>query len=102
MNWIPQGLENLRYWVAVSDVPVVAIAGIHAGNLTEIAQTGADAAAVIQAVVSMPRPRPSLSRPTGHMDSDKRLKLASPIVLGANTPCRLACAPNPIPHPSLA
>ena len=56
MNWIPQGIENLRYWVAVSDVPVVAIAGIHAGNLMQIAQTGAAAAAVIQAVVSMPDP----------------------------------------------
>lgn len=56
MNWIPQGLDNLAYWVSVSRVPVVAIAGIHAGNLEEIAATGADSAAVIQAIVSMPSP----------------------------------------------
>jgi len=56
MNWIPQGLDNLGYWVAVSRVPVVAIAGIHAGNLEAIAATGADSAAVIQAIVSMPDP----------------------------------------------
>ncbi len=56
MNWIPQGLANLRYWAAVSPLPVVAIAGIHAGNLADVASTGADAAAVIQAIVSTPKP----------------------------------------------
>ncbi|MBM3376924.1 MAG: thiamine phosphate synthase [Betaproteobacteria bacterium] len=56
MNWIPQGLANLRYWAAVSPLPVVAIAGIHAGNLADVASTGASAAAVIQAIVSTPKP----------------------------------------------
>lgn len=56
MNWIPQGLANLRYWAAVSPLPVVAIAGIHAGNLADVASTGAHAAAVIQAIVSTPKP----------------------------------------------
>lgn len=50
MPWIPQGLDNLRYWANVLPLPVVGIAGIHAGNIGAIAATGAASAAVITAI----------------------------------------------------
>jgi hydroxymethylpyrimidine kinase/phosphomethylpyrimidine kinase/thiamine-phosphate diphosphorylase len=56
MNWIPQGLDNLRYWVSISHVPIVAIAGINASNLEDIVDQGANAAAVIQAIASAEDP----------------------------------------------
>lgn len=42
----PQGLEALREVAAGSPIPVVAIAGIGAGNIAEVAAAGAHAAAV--------------------------------------------------------
>jgi hydroxymethylpyrimidine kinase/phosphomethylpyrimidine kinase/thiamine-phosphate diphosphorylase len=57
MDWRPQGLENLRYWVEISDVPVVGIAGINSSNLSDVASTGVNSAAVIQAIVGSKNPR---------------------------------------------
>lgn len=50
MPWIPQGLDNLRYWAGLLPVPVVGIAGIDGGNVADIAATGAASAAVITAI----------------------------------------------------
>jgi hydroxymethylpyrimidine kinase/phosphomethylpyrimidine kinase/thiamine-phosphate diphosphorylase len=50
MPWIPQGLDNLRYWADLLPLPVVGIAGIDAGNVAEVAATGAASAAVISAI----------------------------------------------------
>jgi hydroxymethylpyrimidine kinase / phosphomethylpyrimidine kinase / thiamine-phosphate diphosphorylase len=50
MPWIPQGLDNLRYWANVLPLPVVGIAGIDAGNVADVAATGAASAAVISAI----------------------------------------------------
>jgi hydroxymethylpyrimidine kinase/phosphomethylpyrimidine kinase/thiamine-phosphate diphosphorylase len=50
MPWIPQGLDNLRYWSGVLPLPVVGIAGIDTGNVAEVAATGAASAAVISAI----------------------------------------------------
>jgi hydroxymethylpyrimidine kinase/phosphomethylpyrimidine kinase/thiamine-phosphate diphosphorylase len=50
MPWIPQGLDNLRYWAGVLPLPVVGIAGIDASNVGEVAATGAASAAVISAI----------------------------------------------------
>lgn len=44
------GLEGLRQIVSRSDKPIVAIGGIHLGNIAEVARTGAAAAAVVSAV----------------------------------------------------
>jgi hydroxymethylpyrimidine kinase / phosphomethylpyrimidine kinase / thiamine-phosphate diphosphorylase len=41
MPWVLQGLDNLRYWVGLLDVPVVGIAGIGASNMAAVAATGA-------------------------------------------------------------
>nr|WP_315849643.1 bifunctional hydroxymethylpyrimidine kinase/phosphomethylpyrimidine kinase [uncultured Rhodoferax sp.] len=50
MPWIPQGLDNLRYWAHVLPMPVVGIAGIDASNVADVAATGAASAAVISAI----------------------------------------------------
>lgn len=50
MPWIPQGLDNLRYWAELLPVPVVGIAGIDAANVADVAATGAASAAVITAI----------------------------------------------------
>lgn len=56
MPWIPQGLDNLRYWAGVLPVPVVGIAGIDASNVMEVAATGAASAAVISAITKSSDP----------------------------------------------
>ncbi|MES2952382.1 MAG: bifunctional hydroxymethylpyrimidine kinase/phosphomethylpyrimidine kinase [Pseudomonadota bacterium] len=50
MPWIPQGLDNLRYWAGLLPVPVVGIAGIDARNIAEVAAQGVASAAVITAI----------------------------------------------------
>jgi thiamine-phosphate diphosphorylase len=50
MPWIPQGLDNLRYWASVLPVPVVGIAGIDVRNMAEVAAQGVAGAAVITAI----------------------------------------------------
>ena len=50
MPWIPQGLDNLRYWASVLPVPVVGIAGIDARNMADVAAQGVAGAAVITAI----------------------------------------------------
>ncbi|OYQ41607.1 hypothetical protein CHU94_04290 [Rhodoferax sp. TH121] len=56
MPWIPQGLDNLRYWASVLPLPVVGIAGIHVGNVADVAATGAASAAVISAITKAANP----------------------------------------------
>lgn len=50
MPWIPQGLDNLRYWASVLPLPVVGIGGIGVGQVADVAATGAASAAVISAI----------------------------------------------------
>ncbi len=45
-----RGLEQISRIRAVSTLPIVAIGGINADNIAEVAATGADAAAVVSAV----------------------------------------------------
>jgi thiamine-phosphate diphosphorylase len=56
MPWIPQGLDNLRYWVSVLDRPVVGIAGIHLANMAQVAAQGVAGAAVITAITQAADP----------------------------------------------
>jgi len=56
MPWIPQGLDNLRYWAGVLPLPVVGIAGIDASNVAAVAATGAASAAVISAITQAADP----------------------------------------------
>ena len=50
MPWIPQGLDNLRYWAGLLPVPVVGIAGIDTRNMADVAAQGVSGAAVITAI----------------------------------------------------
>ncbi len=50
MPWIPQGLDNLRYWAGLLPVPVVGIAGIDARNIADAAAQAVASAAVITAI----------------------------------------------------
>lgn len=50
MPWIPQGLDNLRYWAGVLPVPVVGIAGIGVAQMADVAAQGVAGAAVITAI----------------------------------------------------
>lgn len=52
MPWIPQGLDNLRYWANVLPLPVVGIGGIGVAQVEAVAATGAASAAVISAIVA--------------------------------------------------
>lgn len=56
MPWIPQGLDNLRYWAALLPVPVVGIAGIGVGNMAQVAAQGVAGAAVITAITQAANP----------------------------------------------
>lgn len=56
MPWIPQGLDNLRYWARLLERPVVGIAGIAAGNMQEVAAQGVSGAAVISAITGAADP----------------------------------------------
>ena len=56
MPWIPQGLDNLRYWATLLPLPVVGIAGVNSRNVAQVAATGAASAAVISAITHAPDP----------------------------------------------
>ncbi|QTN30199.1 bifunctional hydroxymethylpyrimidine kinase/phosphomethylpyrimidine kinase [Rhodoferax sp. AJA081-3] len=56
MPWIPQGLDNLRYWAGLLPVPVVGIAGIDVRNIAEMAAQGVASAAVITAITQAADP----------------------------------------------
>ena len=56
MPWIPQGLDNLRYWAHVPPLPVVGIAGIGMHNMADVAATGVASAAVITAITQAANP----------------------------------------------
>ncbi len=56
MPWIPQSVENLRYWAHVLPQPVVGIAGINAHNISAIATSGCSGAAVVTAITQSANP----------------------------------------------
>ena len=56
MPWIPQGLDNLRYWAQLLPLPVVGIAGIGVHTVADVAATGAASAAVITAITQAADP----------------------------------------------
>lgn len=56
MPWIPQGLDNLRYWAGVLPLPVVGIGGIGVAQMADVAATGVASAAVISAITQAADP----------------------------------------------
>ena len=60
MPWLPQGEDNLRWWVAQSDVPVVAIGGLlGADDLRRFAACGPAALCVVRALNAPPQDLPA-------------------------------------------
>jgi thiamine-phosphate pyrophosphorylase len=53
----PRGVQELARIVAAVDVPVLAIGGIHAGNVEQVTATGCAGVAVISAILSASSPR---------------------------------------------
>ncbi|MGB1141673.1 MAG: thiamine phosphate synthase, partial [Halioglobus sp.] len=57
MPWIPHGIDGLAYWLrAIREFPLVAIAGINALNIDDIAATGVSGIALITAITQAPDP----------------------------------------------
>ncbi len=60
MPWLPQGEDNLRWWVAQSDVPVVAIGGLlGTDDLRRFAACGPAALCVVRALHTEPAALPA-------------------------------------------
>lgn len=53
----PLGLAGLRRIRAAVQIPLVAIGGIHAGNVQEVIRAGADGVAVVSAIVAADSPQ---------------------------------------------
>jgi hydroxymethylpyrimidine kinase/phosphomethylpyrimidine kinase/thiamine-phosphate diphosphorylase len=60
MPWIAQGEENLAYWCALLDLPVVAIGGIDAARARTAARLGAAGIAVVGAIVGAESPETAI------------------------------------------
>ena len=85
MPWLPQGLDNLAWWVRAAGAPVTAIGGIlEPPHVQEAARTGCDGVCIVRGLG--PQPRATLPR------------FAS--ALAAGRADRIAHAPD-WPHPSL-
>ena len=55
MPWLPQGLDNLAWWVRMAGSPVVAIGGIlEPDQLTQAARTGASGVCVVRGLGADP------------------------------------------------
>jgi thiamine-phosphate pyrophosphorylase len=52
----PWGLDGLQRVQSMTELPLVAIGGIHAGNAREVLRHGADGLAVVSAICSAPDP----------------------------------------------
>ena len=56
MDFAPQGLENLRLWRDLFELPLVAIGGINLDRGTAVAQTGVDIISVVRDILLNPTP----------------------------------------------
>ncbi|WP_332826475.1 thiamine phosphate synthase [Ramlibacter sp.] len=56
MPWLPQGLDNLGWWVRAAGAPVTAIGGIlEPGHVREAARTGCDGVCIVRGLGEEPR-----------------------------------------------
>ncbi|MDT8989739.1 thiamine phosphate synthase [Curvibacter sp. APW13] len=77
MPWIPQGLDNLRYWAGVLPLPVVGIGGIGVAQMAEVAATGVASAAVISAITQAQDPEAACVALTACFDRGRAASLVS-------------------------
>lgn len=61
------GLNGLSRALTQSSHPIVAIGGIHAGNLREVAKTGVHGVALVSAICAAPCPRAAAAMLISHM-----------------------------------
>jgi len=79
MPWIPQGLDNLRYWAGLLPVPVVGIAGIDTRNMAEVAAQGVAGAAAITAITRAADPQDASRKLTAEFARGRgMLRVATP------------------------
>ena len=69
------GLEGIRKIRSLSSKPLIAIGGIHAGNVGEIIRAGADCLAVVSAVCSAPDPASAAEKIREEIEKALTLKL---------------------------
>ena len=81
MPWIPQGNDNLAYWCALLNLPVVAIAGMDAARTEQAAQCGAAGVAVISAITAARAPEAMIERLQQAFTSGKALPRRQPAEL---------------------
>ncbi len=56
MPWVPQGLDNLAWWVRAAQVPVTAIGGIlEPAQVQQVARTGTDGVCIVRGLGEDPR-----------------------------------------------
>jgi thiamine-phosphate diphosphorylase len=56
MPWVPQGLDNLAWWVRAAQVPVTAIGGIlEPAQVQQVARTGTDGVCIVRGLGEEPR-----------------------------------------------
>jgi len=65
----PWGLEGLQRIRAATDLPLVAIGGIHLGNAAEVMRAGAHSLAVVSAICSADDPRAASQQFRGLIDA---------------------------------
>jgi thiamine-phosphate pyrophosphorylase len=65
----PWGLDGLQRIRAATDLPLVAIGGIHLGNATQVLQAGAHSLAVVSAICSADDPRAASQQLRGLIDA---------------------------------
>jgi thiamine-phosphate pyrophosphorylase len=57
MPWSPQGLQRITEWKRrIGSIPLVAIGGLNIERLPGVFDAGADVAAVVNDIVSNPKP----------------------------------------------
>ena len=55
-EFLPVSREEMRAICEAVDIPVVAIGGINAGNLSQLSGSGVDGVAVVSAIFAQPDP----------------------------------------------
>jgi thiamine-phosphate pyrophosphorylase len=71
----PVGVAGLRAVRKLSTLPLIAIGGIHAGNVAEAVQAGADGIAVISAIMAAPDPAAASRELRSRFEAARRERL---------------------------
>jgi hydroxymethylpyrimidine kinase/phosphomethylpyrimidine kinase/thiamine-phosphate diphosphorylase len=56
MPWKNQGIQNLKYWARVLDIPTIGIGGINFDNLQKVKSTKCSGVSIINAIINSENP----------------------------------------------